>query len=301
MAYIGRDIQYGVLDKQTLTGANGVKTEWTDLMHGVGSSSSLIVSVGGVVQEPDVAYTASGNVLTFTEAPETGDTVYVVYLGKELSVATFADNSVTTAKIADANVTDAKLADNSVTTAKIVDANVTDAKLAASGTMPAWDGSALTNLPASGKVVQVVHMQDGAVATGSTIMANNDNITTNTEGDEYMTLAITPTSATNKLLITAKAFFSNTRSSGNTMSMALFQDSTTNALAWSWTTTETAASNRRMAVIDHYMTSGTASSTTFKIRIGCDGAGTTTFNGANSTRAGAGIMASSITIMEIAV
>ena len=150
MAYIGRDIQYGVLDKQTLTGANGSKTQWTDLIYGVGSASSLLVSVGGVIQEPDVAYTASGTVLTFTEAPETGDTVYVVYLGKELSVATFADNSVTTAKIVDANVTTAKIADANVTTAKIADANVTDAKLAASGTMPAWDGSALTNLPAGG-------------------------------------------------------------------------------------------------------------------------------------------------------
>jgi len=86
MAYIGRDLQYGVLDKQTLT-ADSSTTDFT-LDYGVGSSTSLIVSVGGVIQEPDVAYTASGNVLNFTEAPETGDTVFVVYLGKELSVAT---------------------------------------------------------------------------------------------------------------------------------------------------------------------------------------------------------------------
>lgn len=48
-----------------------------------------------------------------------------------LSAATPADNSVTTAKIVDGAVTTAKLADTSVTTAKIVDANVTAAKLAA--------------------------------------------------------------------------------------------------------------------------------------------------------------------------
>jgi hypothetical protein len=40
------------------------------------------------------------------------------------------DNSVTTAKIVDANVTASKLASNSVTTAKILDANVTASKLA---------------------------------------------------------------------------------------------------------------------------------------------------------------------------
>jgi uncharacterized membrane protein len=88
MAYIGRDLEYGVLDKQTLTGANGVKTVWNDLTSGVASASSLLVSVGGVIQEPDVAYTASGTVLSFTSAPGIGDVVYIIYLGKELAIAT---------------------------------------------------------------------------------------------------------------------------------------------------------------------------------------------------------------------
>lgn len=49
----------------------------------------------------------------------------------ELSIDTsIQDNSVTTAKIANANVTTAKLSDGSVTTAKIADGNVTATKLA---------------------------------------------------------------------------------------------------------------------------------------------------------------------------
>jgi hypothetical protein len=44
---------------------------------------------------------------------------------------TLVDDSVTTSKILDANVTEAKLASDAVTTAKILDANVTEAKLAA--------------------------------------------------------------------------------------------------------------------------------------------------------------------------
>jgi hypothetical protein len=48
-----------------------------------------------------------------------------------VSATMLASNSVTTAKITDANVTAAKLATDSVETAKIVDANVTAAKLAA--------------------------------------------------------------------------------------------------------------------------------------------------------------------------
>jgi uncharacterized protein YjbI with pentapeptide repeats len=47
-----------------------------------------------------------------------------------VTAAKLAADSVTTAKIVDSNVTAAKLASDSVTTAKILDANVTDAKLA---------------------------------------------------------------------------------------------------------------------------------------------------------------------------
>ena len=82
MAYIGRDIQYGTLDKQSFT-ANSSATVFT-LNTTVKDAKSLLVSVGGVIQEPDVAYTASGTTLTFSEAPVTGNIVYVIYLGKEL-------------------------------------------------------------------------------------------------------------------------------------------------------------------------------------------------------------------------
>ena len=50
----------------------------------------------------------------------------------------------------------------------------------------------------------------------------------------------------------------------------------------------------------HYMTAGTTSATTFKVRAGADGAGTTTTNGgAGMGRFFGGVMASSITITEI--
>ncbi len=93
MAYIGRDIQYGVLDKQSFT-ADSSTTAFT-LDSGVKNAMSLLVCVGGVVQEPEVAYTASGTTLTFTSAPTTGDIVYAVYLGKELAASTGGRESIT--------------------------------------------------------------------------------------------------------------------------------------------------------------------------------------------------------------
>jgi len=51
------------------------------------------------------------------------------------------------------------------------------------------------------RLVQVVNVTDSAVATGSTTMNSDNTIPQITEGNEWMTLAITPTNASNKLFI----------------------------------------------------------------------------------------------------
>jgi hypothetical protein len=95
MAYIGRDPQYGAFEKQSLT-ADGSTTTFT-LDYTVGSSSSLLVSVAGVHQEPEVAYNlaTNGTQITFTAAPASGDTVFVIFLGVALEVATIGSGVIT--------------------------------------------------------------------------------------------------------------------------------------------------------------------------------------------------------------
>ena len=95
MAYIGRDPQYGAFEKQPLT-ADGSTTTFT-LDYTVGSSSSLLVSVAGVHQEPEVAYNlaTNGTQITFTAAPASGDTVFVIFLGVALEVATIGSGLIT--------------------------------------------------------------------------------------------------------------------------------------------------------------------------------------------------------------
>lgn len=148
-------------------------------------------------------------------------------------------------------------------------------------------------------VVQVVNTQDGAVATGSTVIPWDDTIPQNTEGDQYMSLSITPTNASNKLKI--EVVWNGTHSSATTrMIVALFQDTTANALAVSMQE-NSAATHLACVKFTHYMTAGTTSATTFKIRAGSSAAGTTTFNGSGGARLFGGVMSSSITITEIKV
>lgn len=163
-----------------------------------------------------------------------------------------------------------------------------------------WDGANFVSTQGGGGggvVVQVVNTQTGAVATGTTTIPLDDSIPQNTEGDEYMTLAITPTSATNKLRIDA-VFYGTSDTGFRNLIVALFQDTTASALAVGFNTIEIGTFVYPI-MFTHYMTAGTTSATTFKVRAGTDGAGTTTFNGTGGARKFGGVLASSITITEI--
>ena len=65
-----------------------------------GSASQLLISLGGVIQEPDVDYTVSTNSVTFTTPPTGGLSFFGVLCGDALNVGAPADGSVTTAKLA---------------------------------------------------------------------------------------------------------------------------------------------------------------------------------------------------------
>ena len=59
------------------------------------SAQQLLISVGGVMQNPSDDFTVSGTTITFTTAPSNGLTFFGVFLGQALSLNTIADGTVT--------------------------------------------------------------------------------------------------------------------------------------------------------------------------------------------------------------
>jgi hypothetical protein len=96
MAYIGRTPSSGAFETQTLTADSSTTTFSLD--YTVGSTSSVLVSVAGVVQQPNTGYalTGGGSSIVFSAAPTSGDPVFVIFLGIARDVADFLSTGVIT-------------------------------------------------------------------------------------------------------------------------------------------------------------------------------------------------------------
>ena len=152
MAYIGRGIEnllntqkLDAITPSTATGAGPYNLTQNSVAFVPASADSLVISIDGVIQYGN--FTISGSTVTFSAALNDSNTCDFIYQMGTGLLNTPVDGSVNTAQ----------LASNAVTTAKILDANITDAKvntLSASkltGALPAISGANLTNLPAETK------------------------------------------------------------------------------------------------------------------------------------------------------
>lgn len=72
-----QDLATSVISNQTLTG-DGSSTNFA--LNQSTTEAAVLISINGVLQLPAVAYTVTGNVLTFAEAPLTTDVIDVRFL-----------------------------------------------------------------------------------------------------------------------------------------------------------------------------------------------------------------------------
>jgi|TARA_R110000765_G_C18857868_1_gene599691 hypothetical protein len=106
MPYIGKEPEHGNYQRiDDLTSSfDGSLTTFNITADAVAvyptSPATMIVSLGGVVQEPVTAYTVSAGAITFTTAPAASTEFWAVSLGDTLDIGVPSDKSVTSAKLA---------------------------------------------------------------------------------------------------------------------------------------------------------------------------------------------------------
>ena len=153
-----------------------------------------------------------------------------------------------------------------------------------------------------GKVVQVKYVDVKTVLTGSTTMPHDNTIPQITEGNEYLTLAITPTTTSNALLIEVQVMISS--NTGENLIIAIFNTDVhaTDAQAVSALYTDPAENTTTQCLtIQYYYIPGITSATTWRLRCGTHEAGTTNINGGNSNQKFGGKANTSMTITEVEV
>ena len=82
---------------------NGLTTQFPMNVGGSGvtpvTAQQMLISLGGVIQNPNQDFNVSGSNITFTVAPASGLTFFGTILGTDVSLNTIADASVSPAKL----------------------------------------------------------------------------------------------------------------------------------------------------------------------------------------------------------
>ena len=107
MPYIGRQLTSGNFIKldDLQSQFNGTKTTFNLTSGGSaytpGSASTLLISLGGVIQEAGSAFTLNQDEITFSNPPTADANIFIIALGNSVSVGTPADNTVTQRQLSD--------------------------------------------------------------------------------------------------------------------------------------------------------------------------------------------------------
>lgn len=149
-----------------------------------------------------------------------------------------------------------------------------------------------------GTVIQVVSTTTSSYTSCGTAIPDDDTIPQlSTEGTTVLTRAITPQSASSTLLVQVIVHCSSDGTAGQAC-IALHRDSTESALSAVRSNSDQAQKSITIP-LNHAVTSGSTSATTFKVNLG-PSSGTVYFNGSSAARILGGISGSSITVWEIA-
>ena len=130
MSTLGKSPQFGIYQRMdAITGTSD--SSYTLKINTVPQpnfiAEQLIVSINGVIQSPNSAYTVNGSVITFSEAIDSSDAIdFITAMGHAHSTSTVSDNTITAVKLNDAigiTSTPVRKNRNSISTGFTLDSN----------------------------------------------------------------------------------------------------------------------------------------------------------------------------------
>lgn len=132
--------------------------------------------------------------------------------------------------------------------------------------------------------------------TSATVIPADDSIPQNTEGEEILTVSITPQRANSLLIVEAQTW--GAPDTNTVLTAAIFKDNETGARAAAGTSVQTSDTLEFVAV-KAFVTPGSLSPITFRLRVGQAVAGTLAINGSAASRLYGGVGVTSLTVKEV--
>jgi hypothetical protein len=211
-------------------------------------------------------------------------------LADSISVTTITNRSLSTSAV-------------STVTLNAASASVTAIALTGVTTLNANSISAsigeFTTLKAGGKspVLFLGRATNTSYTTCGTIIPEDNTIPQNTEGDEVLSLTVTPTNASSILKLGVSLPVVGTGGSANAIA-ALFVDSTANAIAAATTEFNVAGQVDNIS-FTHFLSAGSTTQRVYRVRLGSSTAADVFLNGDSSSRLYGGVATASLVAEEI--
>jgi hypothetical protein len=106
LAYVGKAPQsgrYSILDDISGSFTGSTAGPFNLTVNGTaispGNEANCIISISGVIQEPQTAYTITGSQITFTSNPASSDTFFGTVLGDTFDIGTPTDSTVSASSL----------------------------------------------------------------------------------------------------------------------------------------------------------------------------------------------------------
>ena len=106
MAYVGKAPatgRYSILDDISSSFTGSTPGPFNLTVNGSaispGNEANCIISISGVIQEPQSAYTITGSQITFTSNPASSDTFFGTVLGDTFDIGTPTDSTVSASSL----------------------------------------------------------------------------------------------------------------------------------------------------------------------------------------------------------
>lgn len=155
---------------------------------------------------------------------------------------------------------------------------------------------------ASQTVLQVAYSELTTSGTGTSTMPQNSDTPTNINGNEILTVSITPKRADSKLLVIANTYVGEASNTADNVMGAVFRDGETNAIIAKAGTGHSAGTYSALSMLpidmQRRVPSNSINETTFKLRVGVNN-GACRWNGVSSAHFGGSAGITSMLVMEV--